>query len=418
MKSERSTGMKHLQELQREYAKLVVTKGLNLKAGQRLVINCPVEGAFFARLCALEAYAIGCKDVIMRWRDDLLTRYRFLYADNEVFDTAYEWDTLMMNTVSGEGAAWLSIACADPENLKDADPDRIRRSQISSSKALELFIKRETNNDFPWCICGIPSAAWAKAVFPNLDTGDAVERLWKEIFSACRVEEGKTIQNWEDHTKEIQRHVELLNAYNFKSLRYTNSIGTDVTVELPQGHYWAGGEEKAKAGFYFSPNIPTEEVFTCPKKDGINGTLVATKPLCLNGVIVDGFWFRVENGKIIEVHANKGEEVLRAATEVDENASYFGECALVPFNSPINETGVLFLNTLFDENASCHFAFGTAYPCIYGAENMTEEELAERGVNTSIIHVDFMIGSKDLKIVGTTYTGKEIAIFENGNFAF
>lgn len=409
--------MKRLKELQKEYAALVLKEGLNLQKGQRLVINCPVEGAYFARVCALTAYEMGCRDVLMRWSDDLLTRYHYLYADGEVFDEVNEWETLMLDTVSAEGAAWLTIHASDPENLRDADPDRIRRYQIVRGKALDAFRKRELNNDFPWCVCSIPCTSWAKAVFPDLDTADAVERLWKEIFDACRVEEGKTIENWETHIREIQRHVELLNAYNFRSLRYTNSIGTDVTVELPQGHFWAGGAEKARSGFYFSPNIPTEEIFTLPKKDGVNGTLVASKPLCLNGVIVDGFWFRVENGKIVEVHAEKGENVLRDAISVDEGASYFGECALVPYDSPISRSGVLFLNTLFDENASCHFAFGSAYPCIYGAETMTEEELAARGMNTSITHVDFMVGTRDLRIVGTTYNGKEVPVFENGNFA-
>lgn len=409
--------MKHLKELQKEYARLVISEGVSLQKGQRLVINCPVEEAFFARLCAEAAYEVGCKDVLMRWSDDTITKYHYLYADEEVFDEPYEWDTLMLDTVSAEGAAWLSIAATDPENLKDAEPDRIRRAQISRGKALENFRKREMNNDFSWCVCSIPTAAWAKAVFPDLETGEGIERMWKEIFSACRVEEGKTLENWRQHTREIKRHVELLNAYNFKSLRYTNSAGTDVTVELPVGHYWAGGSEKAKSGVYFSPNMPTEEVFTLPNKNGINGTLVASKPLCLNGVIVDGFWFKVKDGKIVELHADKGEKVLRDAISVDEGASYFGECALVPYNSPISESGVLFLNTLFDENASCHFAFGSAYPCIYGAENMTEEELAARGMNVSLTHVDFMIGTKDLKIVGTTYTGREVAIFENGNFA-
>ena len=410
--------MKHLKELQNEYAHLVINEGLRIQKGQRLVINCPVEGAYFARLCAKAAYEAGCKDVLMRWTDDTMTKYHYLYAADEVFDEVNDWVTLMLDTVSAEGAAWLAIAAADPENLKDCDPERLHRAQISSGKARENFRKREQNNDFPWCVCSIPTAAWAKAVFPDLESGDAVERLWKEIFSACRVELGKTEENWKQHTKDIQRHVEMLNAYNFKSLHYTNSIGTDVTVELPQGHFWAGGAEKAKSGVMFSPNVPTEEVFTLPKKNGVNGVLVASKPLCHNGVIIDGFRFRVVDGKITEVHAQKGEEVLKGAVAVDEGASYFGECALVPFDSPISASGVLFLNTLFDENASCHFAFGSAYPCIYGAEQMSEKELEERGMNNSLTHVDFMIGTSDLKIVGTTYNGKEVTVFENGNFAF
>lgn len=410
--------MKNLRELQKEYADLVIENGLNLQKGQRLVITCPVEGAYFARLCAKSAYEAGCKDVLMRWTDDTLTKYHYLYAADEVFDEVNDWDTQMLNTVSEEGAAWLAIASENPENLKDCDPERLRRAQVAGGKARELFRKREQNNDFPWCVCSIPTAAWAKAVFPDLETGDAMERLWEEILRSCRVELGKTEENWKQHIREIQRHVEVLNAYNFKSLRYMNSIGTDVTVELPEGHFWSGGSEKAKSGIFFSPNIPTEEVFTLPRKNGVNGVLVASKPLCHNGVIIDGFWFRVSEGKIVEVHAERGEDVLKNAISVDEGASYFGECALVPYDSPISRSGVLFLNTLFDENASCHFAFGAAYPCIYGAEKMSEEELTEKGMNNSITHVDFMIGTSDLNIVGTTYNGKEIAVFENGNFAF
>ena len=209
-----------------------------------------------------------------------------------------------------------------------------------------------------------------------------------------------------------------MNEYNFKTLHYKNAAGTDVTVELPEGHFWAGGEEKSPEGIAFSANIPTEEVFTLPVRTGVNGTIVATKPLSHNGTLIDGFRFEVKDGKIIEVHAEKGEEVLRDAIAVDEGASYFGEVALVPYDSPISRSGILFLNTLFDENASCHFAFGEAYPCIHGAENMSEEELKERGVNVSMTHVDFMVGSPDLEITGITHDGKEIPVFRNGNFVF
>ena len=407
-----------LAELQAEYAALVIREGVSLRPGQRLVINCPVEGAYFARLCAKAAYEAGCREVLMNWKDDMLTRYKYLYAADDVFDTMNEWEVQMMNTVSGEGAAWLAISAEDPENLKGVDGDRLRRAQISRGKALETFRKREMRNDFPWCVCSIPTAAWAKAVFPEMDPGDAVLRLWEEILKACRVEGPDAAQKWKAHTEELKRHIELLNAYNFHHLRYTNSLGTDLTVELPKGHFWAGGDEKAASGVRFSANIPTEEVFTLPKREGINGRIVASRPLSYNGTIIDGFWFTVQNGKITEVHARQGEEVLKNAISVDEGASYFGEVALVPYDSPISQSGVLFLNTLFDENASCHFAFGSAYPCIYGSENMSEEQLKELGMNTSMTHVDFMVGTRDLQITGTTYSGKEVPVFVNGSFAF
>ena len=408
----------NVEELKRDYARLLVQEGVNIQKGQTLVITCQVEGAAFARLLSRAAYEAGCREVVMRWRDDALTRDKYLYAEEDVFDTVHPWEADMMNSLSEDGAAFLTIYAEDPENLKGVDPDRIRRAQMASGKALEAFRLRQMRNDCPWCVASIPTRAWAEAVFPGVD-GEAAElRLWEEILSACRVDGGDAVQNWKAHSEELRRHVEILNAYNFKSLRYHNAAGTDVTLELPEGHFWAGGEERCKAGHAFSANIPTEEVFTLPKRDSVNGKLVATRPLCLNGTLIENFWFRAENGKIVEVHAEKGEEVLRNAISLDEGASYFGEVALVPFDSPIQNSGVLFLNTLFDENASCHFAFGEAYPCINGAEEMTDDELKARGVNYSMTHEDFMVGSADLSIIGTTHDGKEVEIFRNGNFTF
>ena len=410
--------MKTLAELQKDYAELIVKAGLNIQKGQRLVLACPVSEAFFARLCAKAAYEVGCKEVIMRWADDDLTRYKYLYADDEIFDNVNQWEVDMLDTLSLEGAGFLSIYAEDPENLKDVDPDRIKRSQISRGKALEAFRIRQMRNDCPWCVVSVPTKSWAKAVFPELGEDEAVLRLWEEILNACRVDGGDAAANWKAHSEELRKHVEILNKYNFKTLRYHNAAGTDVTLELPEGHFWAGGEEVCKAGYGFSANIPTEEVFTLPKRDTVNGKLVATRPLCLNGSVVENFYFIVKDGKIVEAHAEKGEEVLKNAISVDEGASYFGEVALVPYDSPIQNSGVLFLNTLFDENASCHFAFGEAYPCIYGSEEMSEMELKDRGVNFSMTHEDFMVGSADLSIIGTTHEGEEVEIFRDGNFTF
>lgn len=410
--------MKCLDELKKDYAELVVRSGLNIQKGQRMLITCPVEGADFARLCAAAAYDAGCKEVILRWRDDELTRMKYLYAADEVFDSVNSWDVDLLDTLSAEGAGFLSIYAEDPESLAGVEPDRIRRAQVSSGKALADYRSRQMRNECPWCVCSIPTAAWAKAVFPDVSEAEAMEKLWKEILAACRVDGGDAVRNWKDHSDELQRHVEILNRYNFKTLRYKNSAGTDVTVDLPEGHFWAGGEEKSTAGILFSANIPTEEVFTLPKRDSINGKLAATKPLSHNGTLIEGFWFIVKDGKIVEVHADKGEEILKDAIAVDEGASYFGEVALVPYDSPISDSGILFLNTLFDENASCHFAFGEAYPNIYGSENMSEEELKALGVNFSMTHVDFMVGSRDLEITGITHEGEEVPVFVNGNFAF
>ncbi len=402
----------------KDYAKLVVRSGINIQKGQRLSITCPVECAEFARACAAAAYEAGCSEVLMRWRDDDLKRMKYLHASDEVFDRVDPWEADYLNMLSEEGAAFLTVDAEDPDILSGVDPDRIRRAQISSGKAIAPFRARTMKSECQWCVCSAPSKAWAKAVFPELSDDDAVARLWDEIFKACRVDGVDAVRNWEKHAAAIMEHVEKMNEYDFRTLRYHNSTGTDVTVDLPEGHFWGGGAEPSASGVMFSANIPTEEVFTLPVRGSVNGTLVATKPLSHNGTLIEGFSFKVKDGRIVEVHADKGEDVLRAAISVDEGASYFGEVALVPFDSPINDSGVLFLSTLFDENASCHFAFGEAYPNIKGAENMSREELIERGVNESITHVDFMIGSRDLEITGVTRDGREIAVFRNGNFVF
>ncbi len=410
--------MAELEKLKRDYAELVVRSGINIKKGQRLVITCDVENADFARLCAAEAYEAGCREVVMSWEDDELKRMKYLRASDDVFDKVDSWYVDFRNSLSEEGAAFLHIFSEDPELMKGVDPDRITRAQKSAAKPLEKYRKRMMGSECPWTVCSVPSRAWAKAVFPESSEAEAMERLWHEILKACRVDGGDAIKNWKEHVEEIKKHVDIMNGYRFKALKYKNSLGTDVTVGLAEGHIWTGGEEKGPNGTMFAANIPTEEVFTLPDRRTMNGTLVATKPLSLNGSIIDGFSFKVKDGKIVEVHAEKGEEILREAISVDEGASYFGEVALVPFESPINKSGVLFLNTLFDENAACHFAFGEAYPCIEGAETMTEEEREAKGVNSSMTHVDFMVGSADLEITGITHDGREIPVFRNGNFAF
>jgi len=410
--------MAELEKKKRDLARLMVREGINIQKGQRLVIACPVECADFARMCAAEAYEAGCKEVIMRWQDDELKRMKYLHAADETFDKVDSWDADFSNSLSEEGAGFLSIYSEDPDLLNGVDPDRITRAQISSGKALEAYRKRMMRGECPWSICSVPTKAWANAVFPDLSDDEAMARLWDEILAACRVDGENSLQNWKDHTDEIKKHVDIMNSYRFKALKYKNSAGTDVTVGLPEGHIWTGGTEDSAKGLEFAANIPTEEVFTLPDRNKVNGTLVATKPLSLNGSLIEGFSFRVENGRIVEVHAEKGEQILRDAISVDEGASYFGEVALVPYDSPINQSGVLFLNTLFDENASCHFAFGEAYPCLEGADTMTEEELKEKGMNSSITHVDFMVGSRDLEITGITHDGEEIPVFRNGNFVF
>ena len=411
--------MKDLEALQRDYARLLIREGLNIQPGQRLAIKCPVDCAAFGRLCAEAAYDAGCSEVLFRWGDDALARMKYLRASDEVFDRVDPWDVLMSDTLTAEGAGALSISASDPEMLKGVDGDRIRRYQIAAGKAMEKIQERGMRNEYPWCVCSIPTPVWAKKVFPDLPEDEAVMRLWEEILKACRVDGVDAVAAWQKHNAELQKHVEFMNRHNFKSLHYTNSLGTDLTLELPEGHFWAGGAEKCvTSGIMFSANIPTEEVFTLPKRDSVNGVVYASKPLVLHGNVIEGIRFTFKDGKIVDAYADTGEDILRDAIAVDEGASYLGEVALVPYDSPINASGVLFFNTLFDENASCHLAFGDSYPCIHGSESMTGEQLAALGANKSMMHEDFMVGTADLSIVGTTHDGEKIPVFVNGNFAF
>ncbi len=411
--------MNDLDALQRDYARLLIEQGVCLQKGQTLVLSCEVEQAWFARLCAEAAYDAGCRSVVMNWSDGALSRMTYLRADDAVFDEFPDWMADKANTLADQNAAFLNIIGEDPELLKGVDPDRLRRSNVAAGPKLKHFREMTAGNRVSWCVAAIPSPAWARLVFPDLTEEAAVQRLWEEILKSARCDRGRAAEDWQAHSETLRRHVAILNEYDFRSLRYTNALGTDLTVELPEGHYWAGGAEKCLgSGVMFSPNIPTEEVFTLPKRDGVNGTVVASKPLSLQGNLIRDFRFTLRDGKIAEIHAAEGEEILRNAIGVDEGASFLGECALVPWESPISASGILFYNTLFDENASCHFAFGSAYPCIKGAEEMDEEALLAHGVNQSITHVDFMIGTPDLSIVGTTRDGREIPVFVNGNFAF
>ena len=405
------------QKLQ-EYARLLVRVGLNVQKGQRLVISSPVECAYFARMCAAEAYAIGCKEVVMNWHDDAMARMKYLHADEEVFDTVPLWRRHFFNDHALEGTAYLAISASDPENFKGVDTKRLVRAQQASGKALKDFDRLQMCGGFPWCIASIPIPSWAKTVFPDVSEDEAMAQLWEAIFKAVRISgDGTAVEKWNQHLATLHQRLEKLNALNFKSLHYTNSLGTDLTVELPEGHIWEAGNDVTLSGQEFIANIPTEELFTAPLKTGVNGVVYASMPLVHDGSIIDGFHFVVKDGKIVEAHAEKGEEVLQGAISVDEGASFFGEVALVPYDSPISNQKILFYNTLFDENAACHIAFGEAYPCLQGGQSMSKDELKQRGLNDSITHVDFMIGTADLSITGVTHDGKEIPVFVNGNFA-
>ena len=404
----------------KEYAKLLVEVGVNIQKGQTLVIGSPVDCAWFARLCARAAYAAGCREVVMRWSDDELTREKYLHAEDSVFDSLPAWQAEFDNGYARQGAAFLHISARDPENLVGVDPDRIARSQRSSGEALREYRELTMSNTVPWCIGSIPIPSWARKVFPGCPEDEAVEKLWEAIFQTVRVDgSGAAVDRWREHLAGLKGHMDRLNGLNLESLHYTNSLGTDLTIRLPEGHIWAAGSSATKSGLPFIANMPTEEVFTAPLRNGVDGVVCSSMPLVHNGVVIDKIRFQVKEGKIVETSAQTGEDALKAAITLDEGASYFGEVALVPYDSPISRQKLLYYNTLFDENASCHLAFGEAYPeCIQGGAEMSKEERKARGLNDSITHVDFMVGTADLSITGKTRDGREVPVFVDGNFAW
>lgn len=403
-----------------QYARLVVEVGINVQKGQPIMVNCPVDCAPFGRMLATAAYDAGAKDVIINWRDDYCMRERGLKADGSVFDAVYPWEALKLNSLAKEGVGVISVSASDPENMKGVDPDRLRRSRLAAGRDLKDFYRAQMSNGIPWCVVSVPIASWAKKVFPCMNEADAMEKLWDEIFKAVRItEDGDAVAEWRAHCARIEGYAKKMTEFDFEELHYKNSLGTDLTVKMPENNNWLAGGDMCKSGVKFVANMPTEEVFSAPLRNGVDGVLVASKPLVLSGNVVEGIRFRFKKGRIVEIHSDTNEEALRTQVELDEGSHYLGEIALVPYDSPISNSGILFFNTLFDENASCHFAFGEAYPaCIKGGDDLSPEELKEAGINAeSNTHVDFMVGTSDLEITGKTRDGRIVKVFENGNFA-
>ena len=403
-----------------EYAHLLVEVGMNVRPGQTPYIRGPVECAPLIRKCVAASYDAGARDVIVEWNDDFLAREKYLKADEAVFSEFPEYVKKRYDYMVETKCPLLSVIGSDPEMLKGVDPDRIRTWQITNGENIRHFRDAMNAGIFQWSIGAHPTKAWAEKVFPQLKGEEAVDALWDAIFSTCRISgDGKAVERWQKHVSATAERCRILNELDLVSLHYTNAKGTDLTVALPDNHIWAGGSEANRDGIECVPNIPTEEIFTAPRYDGVNGRVYSALPLALDGNLVKDFYMDFENGKIVNVHAEEGEEFLRSAVTLDEGASYLGEVALVQYDSPIRETGILFYNTLFDENASCHLAFGSAYPnCVKGGELLPPEEQKKLGLNQSITHVDFMIGTRDLSIVGTTRDGREVPVFVDGNFAF
>lgn len=405
-------------EIMGKYARLIVKTGINIQKDQILVIQTPIECADFTREVARTAYSEGARDVVINWKDELFTKIRYQNAPDKAFEEFPEWNKEFYLSYARQGAAFLSIYAVDPELLKDVDPERIARDNKVRGLAIKEYSERLMSSRNPWCVVSIPTKAWAEKVFPGLSDNEAVEKLWKAIIKTVRVDAKDPAAAWKDHKENLARRTGFMNANNFKYLIYKNSLGTNLKIELPKNHVWLGGSDRTPEGIEFMANMPTEEVFTLPKKTGVNGKVVSSMPLNFNGNLIEGFSISFKDGRIVDFTAEKGYEALKSLIGTDEGSHYLGEAALVPYDSPISKSKILFYNTLFDENASCHLAIGKAYPCIKGAEKMSAKDLEQLGVNDSLVHEDFMLGTQDLEITGIDQSGKEIPVFHKGNFAF
>jgi aminopeptidase len=402
-----------------KYARLIVKTGVNIKKNQICVISAPVENYEFVEMIAEMAYQEGAREVVPNWIDERIGRSKYEYAPDDVFDEIPEYRKMFYLETVRKDACYIRLAGSDPDILKGIDQNKIMRTNRTFGENLKEYRERLMSDKNVWCVAAAPTKAWAKKVFPNLSQEDAVEKLWDAIFMTNRIDKEDPVAAWDVHKNNLKKRMAFLNDNHFKYLKYSNSLGTDLNIELPEKHIWLGGQSFMKDGTEFMANLPTEEVFTLPKKDGVNGMVHSTKPLVYNGVLIEDFWLRLEAGKVVEYDAKNGVEALKSLIDLDEGSCYLGEVALVPYHSPISEMNILFYNTLFDENASCHLALGEAYPiCIEGGESMSKEDLVKNGKNDSIAHEDFMVGSSDLRITGVKDSGEEVIVFENGDFAF
>lgn len=402
----------------RKYANLIARCGVNVQKGQEVIINAELDQPEFVAMVVDECYKAGASKVSVDWSYQPLTKLNVRHCSKKVLGNLDKWQLEKWEHQAEVLPCKIYLMSEDPDGLKGVNQKKYAGAMASRSKLIKP-IRNRMENKYQWCIAAVPGKGWAKKVFPGERSSVAVEKLWEAILSTSRVNEDP-VEAWNQHNANLANRCAYLNGLGIKELKYKASNGTDFRVGLlPNATFMAGGEETLGRGVYYNPNIPTEEVFTSPRKGDADGIVYSSKPLSYGGQLIDNFSIRFENGKIVEVKAEQNEELLRELVNMDEGASFLGEVALVPYSSPINESGLLFYNTLFDENAVCHLAFGRGFTnVIKGYENYTEAELHEMGINDSIVHEDFMIGTSDLSITATCEDGREIAIFKDGEWAF
>ncbi len=402
----------------RKYAKLIVRKGVNVQKNQDVIIHANVTDAYFVEYVVLEAYKAKARSVKVEWNCDEITKLDYKYQSIKTMTTIPEWKLKKLEYQVKTLPAIIHILSSDPDSMNDVDQEKLTQVRKHNGP-ITMKYREQMDNKYQWTIIGIPGEKWAMKVFPNCSKKEAVNKLWDAILKVTRLE-GDPIKNWNIHNANLVDKYTKLNNLKIKTLHYESKNGTNFTVGLPKEIIFEAGAAKTLSGVVYNPNMPTEECFTSPDKTSANGIVMATKPLSVMGKLVSDFGFKFENGKIVEVISNHPEDkdVLEKLISLDEGARMLGEVALVPYDSPINQTGVLFYNTLYDENACCHLAIGRAFPeCIRDYAKKTEEEIKAIDLNVSMIHVDFMIGSEDLSIVAETYEGKTIQIFKDGTWA-
>ena len=400
----------------KEYAKLIVNVGANVQKGQEVWITAQMDQPEFVSYVAEAAYKAGAKKVIVDWKNDALTKLDAKYQKLNVLSAVEDYEEAKLKHMVEALPCRIFVMSEDPDGLKGIAQPKYSKALAARGKITRPY-RQAIDNKHQWTIAAVPGEKWAKKVFPHLSKKQAVEALWEAILSCARAE-GDGVANWEAHNAEMEVHADFLNSKKIRKLHYTASNGTDLTVGLMERSRFCAACDVTLSGVKYTPNMPTEEVFTTPKKGEAEGLVVSTMPLSYQGQLIENFSMEFKDGKVVSVKAEKNEALLQRMVEMDENAAYLGECALVPKESPINQSGLIFYNTLFDENASCHLALGSGFDsCVEGFETMTKDELEAMGVNDSVIHVDFMIGCDDLSIDGITEDGEIVPIFRNGTWA-
>lgn len=401
----------------RKYANLIARCGINVQKRQEVIIAAELDQPEFVKILVEECYRAGAKRVIVDWSYQPLDKIQIRWRSQKNLGTVADWEEARWKHYLEEIPCRIYLVSEDPDGLKGVNQEKMMKAQQSKMKVIKPY-RDQLENKYQWCIAAVPGAAWAKKLFPKLSKAQAIEKLWEAILAASRVNDDP-VAAWQAHNEDLKNRCNYLNSLGIETLVYKSSNGTDFRVGLIEQGEFKGGADTSLLGIRFNPNIPSEEVFISPKKGLAEGIVYSTKPLSVQGQLVENFSIRFEEGKAVEIHAEKNEDLLKKLISMDEGAAYLGECALVPYDSPIQNTGLLFYETLFDENAACHLALGRGFAdTIQNFENYSLKECQEMGINDSMIHEDFMIGSEDMDIDAITRDGKTVPIFRKGNWAF